>query len=103
LIVKSHEQLEDRMLYMIVERFRDGNAQPVYRRFQEDGRLAPDGLRYVASWVTDDLLRCFQVMECDDPELLTAWMRRWEDLVEFEVIPIITSAEAAARVAPRVS
>ena len=89
------------MLYMVIENFRDGNALPVYRRFREKGRLAPDGLKYVASWVTEDLRRCFQIMECDDPSLLAQWMARWEDLTEFEVIPVVTSAEAAASVAPR--
>jgi hypothetical protein len=89
------------VLYLVVENFRGGDAAPVYRRFRDQGRLAPDGLRYVASWVTDDLTRCFQVMECEDLELLTRWMERWKDLVEFEVHPIVTSAEAVARIAPR--
>jgi len=89
------------MLYMVVEHFRDGNALQVYRRFREHGRLAPDGLRYVASWVTNDLRRCFQIMECDDSSLLAQWTARWEDLIEFEVIPVVTSAEAAASVAAR--
>lgn len=89
------------MLYMIVEHFRDGDAIPVYRRFRERGRMAPEGLRYVSSWVTDDYRRCFQVMECHDPALLKEWMRNWQDLTEFEVIPVITSAEAAASIAPR--
>ena len=89
------------MLYMVVEHFRDGTALPVYRRFREHGRLAPDGLRYVASWVSNDLRRCFQIMECDDSSLLAQWTARWEDLIEFEVIPVVTSAEAAAAVAPR--
>ena len=89
------------MLYIIIERFRDGDAVPVYRRFRNEGRLAPEGLRYVSSWVTDDFCRCFQVMECDDPKLLAQWTARWEDLVEFEVIPVVTSAEAAAVIAPR--
>jgi hypothetical protein len=89
------------MLYMVIENFRDGGAVPVYRRFRDRGRLAPDGLRYVASWVTEDLRRCFQIMECDDPSLLARWMAHWEDLVEFDVIPVVTSAEAAASVAPR--
>lgn len=82
------------MLYMVVETFRGGDARPVYRRFREQGRLAPDGLRYVASWVTADLTRCYQVMECDDPALLDAWVARWRDLVDFEVIPVVTSSEA---------
>ncbi|MGH7719829.1 MAG: DUF3303 domain-containing protein [Gemmatimonadaceae bacterium] len=73
-------------------------AAPVYERFRARGRLAPDGLRYVGSWVTPDLARCYQVMECDDPALLEAWMAAWTDLVEFDVHPVITSAEAAARV-----
>ena len=89
------------MLYMIVENFRRGNPVPVYRRFREHGRLAPEGLRYVGSWVTKDLRRCFQIMECNDSSLLAQWTARWEDLIEFEVIPVVTSAEAAAVVAPR--
>lgn len=89
------------MLYLIVERFRDGDAVPVYRRFREKGRLAPDGLRYISSWVTTDLRRCYQIMECDDRSLLEQWMAQWEDLTEFDVIPVITSAEAVAAVAPR--
>ena len=84
------------MLYMVIERFRDGDAAPVYRRFREQGRMMPDGLRYVSSWITQDLRSCYQVMECDDPSLLAQWMARWEDLMDFEVIPVVTSAEAAA-------
>jgi hypothetical protein len=89
------------MTYMIIEHFRGGDALPVYRRFRDHGRLEPEGLRYVASWVTDDFRRCFQIMECEDRQLLTEWTARWEDLVEFEVIPVITSAEAVATVAPK--
>ncbi|HTD52713.1 MAG TPA: DUF3303 family protein [Thermoanaerobaculia bacterium] len=89
------------MVYMIVERFRDGDAVPVYRRFREQGRLAPEGLRYVTSWVTADLKKCFQIMECDDRRLLDEWMARWIDLVEFDATPVMTSAEAQAAVAPR--
>jgi hypothetical protein len=89
------------MTYMVVEHFRGGDALPVYRRFRDRGRLAPEGLRYVASWVTEDLRRCFQIMECEDPRLLSEWTALWEDLVEFEVIPVMTSAEAVATVASR--
>ena len=89
------------MHYMIIERFRDGNPLPVYRRFREQGRLAPEGLRYVTSWVTEDLGCCFQVMECEDPQVLTQWTARWADLIEFEIIPVVTSADAVAATAPR--
>jgi len=88
------------MLYMIVESFR-GDPVPVYRRFRDQGRLAPEGLRYVSSWVTQDLQRCYQIMECDDPQLLQTWIDRWKDLVHFEVTAVKTSAEAAAEIAPR--
>ena len=84
------------MLYMIVEHFRNGDAGPVYARFREKGRLMPDGLNYVNSWVTADRAHCYQVMECDDRALLDIWLSAWEDLVEFEVHPVITSAEASA-------
>ena len=89
------------MLYMIIEHFRDGDPVPVYQRFRDHGRLAPGGLRYVASWVTEDFRRCFQIMECEDRALLTQWTARWADLIEFEVIPVVTSAEAVATIAPR--
>jgi len=89
------------MLFLIVEHFRDGDPVPIYRRFRDEGRLAPEGLAYVASWVTTDLRRCYQVMECEDRALLDAWMARWSDLVRFEVVPVVTSNEAAAAVAPR--
>lgn len=89
------------MLYMIIEQFRDGDAVPGYRRFRDKGRMAPEGLKYVASWVTADLTRCYQVMEADDPQLLALWMANWRDLVNFEVFPVVTSAEAAAAIEPR--
>jgi Protein of unknown function (DUF3303) len=85
------------MLYRVLEHFK-GDPAPVYRRFRERGRLAPEGLRYVDSWVTSDLQRCYQVMACDDRRLLEQWMNEWRDLVDFEVIPVVTSAEAAARI-----
>jgi hypothetical protein len=88
------------MLYMIIETFK-GDPAPVYRRFRDQGRLAPEGLRYLSSWVTRDLQRCFQIMECDEPRLLQAWIDRWKDLTDFQVIPVMTSAEAAAQIAPR--
>ncbi|HEU4994174.1 MAG TPA: DUF3303 family protein [Gemmatimonadaceae bacterium] len=89
------------MQFVVIEQFRAGDPVPVYRRFRDHGRLAPDGLTYVASWVSHDLTRCYQVMECEDRALLDAWMARWSDIVDFEVVPVMTSAEAAATVAPR--
>ena len=88
-------------LFMIVEHFRGGNAAPVYRRFKERGRMAPEGVTYIASWVDESLATCYQVMEASDRVLLGEWMRNWQDLVEFEVHPVISSQEAAQRVADR--
>ena len=89
------------MLYMVIETFRGGDAVPVYRRFRDRGRLAPDGLRYVSSWVDERLERCYQVMETNEPELLDQWIANWSDIVDFEVHPVITSSEAFARIEPR--
>lgn len=84
---------------MIVEEFRDAVA--VYRRLRDLGRQEPPGLTYVASWVTPDMTRCYQVMETDDRTLLDEWMSLWEDVVEFEVVPVVTSVEAQAGMAER--
>ena len=89
------------MLYMVVEHFKNGDAVPVYRRFRERGRLAPEGLQYVSSWVDVKLERCYQIMETANPTLLDDWMAQWRDIVEFEVYPVITSLEAVETIAPR--
>jgi hypothetical protein len=86
--------------YMIVEHFKNGDAVPVYRRFRDSGRMAPEGLRYISSWVDERFQCCYQIMETDDRALLDAWMSNWSDLVDFEVHPVISSSEAAARIAP---
>jgi hypothetical protein len=88
-------------LYMVIEHFKGGDPVPVYRRFRDDGRLAPPGLTYVSSWVDTKFERCYQVMEADHPKLLDDWMAHWNDIVDFEVHPVITSAEAASQIAPR--
>ena len=87
------------MLYMVVEHFKGQDALPVYRRFAERGRLAPEGLVYISSWVDDKLQRCFQLMETDDRSLLDEWIVNWSDIVDFEVFPVMTSQEATARLA----
>lgn len=88
-------------LYMVVEHFRNKDAVPVYRRFRDTGRMAPEGLLYVSSWVDENLQRCYQVMETDDRGLLDQWMAKWNDLVDFEVHRVITSKEAAEKIRPR--
>jgi Protein of unknown function (DUF3303) len=86
------------MLFMVIEHFRPGRAPEVYRRFRERGRLAPDGLRYVASWVDLKFERCFQIMETDDEALLHLWTANWTDLIDFEIVPVRTSADAVSAV-----
>ena len=88
------------MLYMIVERFKNEDPIPVYRRLRDRGRMAPQGLEYVSSWVDQKLHLCFQLMETDHPEHIDEWLANWKDLVEFEVYPVISSKEAVEKVAP---
>ena len=86
------------MLYMIVEHFKNHDPVPVYERFKTRGRLAPQGLQYVSSWVDVKLERCFQLMETNHPESIEQWLENWKDLVDFEVYPVISSKEASERV-----
>ena len=83
---------------MIVEHFRNQDPLPVYRRFRDCGRLAPAGLDYLSSWVDEKLERCFQLMETDDPKLIQEWIAEWDDIVDFEVYPVISSKEASEKV-----
>ena len=89
------------MIYMVVEHFRNQDPVPVYRRFRDRGRLAPEGLQYMSSWVDERLERCFQLMETDDRNLLDEWTANWSDIVEFEIYPVISSKEAAEKVSMR--
>jgi len=87
-------------LYMVIERFNDKDAAPVYRRFRERGRMLPPGLDYVSSWVDQQLERCYQLMTADDPALLDQWIANWSDIADFEFFPVLTSQEAADKIAP---
>lgn len=88
-------------LYMIVEHFKNKDAVPVYRRFREKGRMAPEGLAYLSSWVDEQFERCFQLMEADSRLLLDEWMANWNDLVDFEVHAVFTSKDAVEKISPR--
>jgi hypothetical protein len=88
------------MQFMVVEKFRGQDAKSVYRRLRDRGRMMPEGLRFVSSWVAADLSRCFQLMEADDPTLFQGWIAQWADLMEFEVVPVSLGSETAAALAP---
>ena len=89
------------MLFMVIERFRDNDMVPVYRRLRESGRTLPEGLEYVDSWIEPNFSRCFQLMRCDDPRLFQQWALEWRGLgMTLEIVPVVTSAETRAIVAP---
>ena len=79
------------MLFMVVEHFKQGQIKEIYCRLQERGRMMPEGLQYLDSWISANCDRCFQLMECDDPRLFQEWILQWEDLAEFEIIPVVSS------------
>lgn len=86
-----------RMLFMVIEKFRNGDARAVGNRFQQQGRMLPENVRYVASWMDGIQMRCFQLMEAPNAEALKPWVAKWEDLVEFEIVAVGTSQEFWAR------
>ena len=90
------------MQFMVIERFRNRDAKAVYRRFRDQGRMAPDGLKYVGSWIEADFDRCFQLMECDDARLLQEWVlaNNRELGMTFEIVPVVPSKETREVVAP---
>ena len=89
------------MKYMIIETFKGGDPLPIYRRARQQGRMIPDGLTFVDSWVDAALSRCFQVMECDEPTLLDTWIENWSDLVDFEVIEVLSTTEVVNQLETR--
>lgn len=82
------------MLYMVIERFKEGAAPEIYRRFAERGRMMPAGLEYVSSWIDLKFRVCYQVMQTEDKSLFQQWTAAWSDLMDFEIIPVRASAEA---------
>ena len=89
------------MLFMVIEQFRNQDAKSVYRRFRQKGRLTPDGLEFVNSWVAADLSRCFQLMECSDVTLFQQWVAEWTDNNDIEIVPDVPGKETAAALADR--
>lgn len=88
------------MLFMVIERFKNRDAVPIYQRLRARGRTLPEGLVYVDSWIEANFDRCFQLMECDDPRLLQQWVVEWGDLLEFEFVPVVPSAQTRETIAP---
>ena len=89
------------MLYLVIESFKPGAAPEVYRRARDKGRMLPEGLEYVSSWVDLEFKTCYQLMRTEDDSLFTVWTNAWQDLVEFEIVPVRTSAEATQAIAPQ--
>ena len=87
------------MLFMVVEHFKD--EAEIYRRYREKGRMTPEGLNYVSSWIQTDFKKCYQLMETDDEKLFDEWTANWRDIVDFEIFPVMTSAEASVKIAER--
>ena len=85
------------MLFMVIEQFKNSDGKEVYDRFREKGRMMPEGLNYVASWTESSGGRCFQVMECYDAELLQKWTSNWEDIVDFEFTPVLSSEDMSKK------
>ncbi len=81
------------MLFMVIERFRNQDPVPIYRRLRGEGRTLPEGLNYVGSWIEPNFDRCFQLMECDDARLLQQWILNWRELGTFEIVPVVSSQE----------
>ena len=86
------------MLYMLIETFKPGRQEEIYRRLESEGRQLPEGLAYIGSWIDEEVTRCFQLMECEDPALLERWTGHWRDLTDFEIVPVISSDEARKKV-----
>jgi len=85
------------MLFMVIERFKNGDTAAIGERFKKSGRMLPDGVTYHASWVDLEGTHCFQVMEAPNQELLNSWVSHWIDLVDFEIVPVLTSADFWAK------
>jgi len=88
------------MLFMVIEKFKNKDALAVYRRFREQGRMMPEGLKYVGSWIEANFDRCFQLMECDDPRMFQEWVIRWHDLIDFEIVPVVSSKDTMETISP---
>ena len=85
------------MIYVVIEHFKDRNAKVIYERHHQKGRMMPEGVKYVSSWIETNYDRCFQVMECDDIRLLEEWASHWSDLMEFEFVPVVESKTMVER------
>jgi hypothetical protein len=80
---------------MVIERFKNRDSKSVYERYHQKGRMLPSGLKYLGSWTESTLARCFQLMECEDISLFDEWTSHWNDLIDFEIVPVQTGAQAA--------
>lgn len=90
----AHPTLQKTMLYMVIERFKEGSAPEIYQRFRDKGRMTPEGLEYISSWIDLDFKTCWQLMQTEEVALFDQWIANWRDLVDFEIVPLRSSTEA---------
>jgi len=88
------------MLFMVIEKFKNRDAKAVYKRFLADGRMTSERISYKSSWVEANFNRCFQLIECSDAGSLQDWVLHWQDLVEFEFVPVVESADTVEIIKP---
>ena len=88
------------MKYMIFETFKPGKVKEIYQRLEEKGRMQPEGLTYINSWIDENMEKCYQVMETDSIKKIHQWISNWDDVMEFEIVPVISSAEAKKKAFP---
>jgi hypothetical protein len=100
-VVKQLKIKGGKMLFMVIERFKNREAVTIYKRYREQGRMMPEGLKYVDSWVEANFDRCFQLMECDDLRLFQQWVLQWQDLAEFEIVPVVGSKDTLEAITAR--
>lgn len=86
------------MVYMIIENFHPDKVKELYKRVEEKGRMMPEGVRYINSWIDENVKTCYQVMESDSEEKIKEWVNNWKDLADFQIIPVITSAQAKEKI-----
>jgi hypothetical protein len=93
---KEKEKEDESLLVLVIEKFKGGHAAQVYMRLRKRGRMLPEGVRYVGSWVDMEFTRCYQLIECADSAQLNIWADQWADLIDFEFVPVRTGTEAFA-------
>lgn len=83
------------MLFQGTYVYSTDHRDTVRPRFKETGAPPPPGVDMLGRWHNAAGNGGFFLVETDDPVALARWLQEWTDVIDFEVVPVVTDEQVS--------